>query len=293
MIVVLIGQEQNMAQHITFWLSRPGVDLKTYLLESEDSLAGLADFMAALPKVDVVDTCVPDQYKLSLLEQLTDHQPIIMSLPLAASLEEEQQVLHLIEEKALPVIVANPLLAKPEMASLCQSMQNKQLGKTGVNRLSLQTDDIDYSYSLERQLIDWLVQSFGDYQSIYAKQIRDRYKVVQIRHADQSFTQVELAYQFGKEALKVEMTGDAGMLSYDSAQSAPIQLTGRNITSRSLQTSGKTLVYRMYDPIYQALQQRKISCDYTTTVLSYHCMKAIDQAYQQSEPVVKGGAKNA
>ena len=101
MLVVIIGQEQLMKQHAHFWSTKPEVDVRTFVFDKTFQVSEWSAFLQTLPRVDAIDVCVPHTEKKVLLAQLDNKQPVLVDLPLAESLEEEQACLQIIAEKQL------------------------------------------------------------------------------------------------------------------------------------------------------------------------------------------------
>ncbi|WP_165769011.1 Gfo/Idh/MocA family protein [Virgibacillus profundi] len=187
--------------------------------------------------VDVVDLCVPVNERAEWIQQIAkEGVHIICETPLAETMEKASSIIKECEAKKVHLFVGNRRRYSPEYADARNQVNNGNVGKLGVTRLSSGAPhpggEEDIITGLGMIEFDWLLWTFGDVERVMAKHVKKKrrdgwpveYALITLRHRDQSFTQVELNWAKTTKETSFEISGDTGMLTFNSNESNPISL---------------------------------------------------------------------
>ncbi|MGN8646030.1 hypothetical protein ACTNEO_06345 [Gracilibacillus sp. HCP3S3_G5_1] len=290
--VTLIGNEAEVNKHLPFWESIPEVQVEQAII-SNDNLDSLPAFRSSHDQSELFDVCVSAELKPSILKRLRMDVPIILVSPIASSLMETKDLLNYLKREQMLVRIVNPMMTSPELMNLHQTFSGDQLGHSGVNRISFQSERLPSNgrfLQQEFELIGWIYQTFGDFKTIFAKEINNRFISIHIRHEDNSFTHLEFARGFGKEELNIEMTGSEGMLTYKSSEANPISIVKTNQSTRKVHPIGIPLIQRQLEDGYEVLTKNRDSFNNITEIMkAIEWVEAIESSLNQAAPVTKGG----
>ncbi|WP_163536224.1 hypothetical protein [Gracilibacillus sp. YIM 98692] len=296
MKVIVIGNEAETQEHLSFWETKEDVIVERTIVMDEKKIDLLPNPFALEDHVDLIDICVSTELKPIILKKLRGSIPIVVASPIAPIIHKIKDVLAFIKEQQMQVFITTPLMASPEFSQAHAIIANQQLGKSGVNRISLKSDHKDRMLEQGMNLLDWIYRTFGDFQTIYAKQIDKKtdtknleYKIIHIRHVDGSFTHLEMAQGFGKEELNLEFAGAKGMLSNKSGETIPITMNLAEEGRVSINPTGKSLATRQLESLYQKLFNKQETLD--RSIEMEHVLyfaDAIEKSLQQQMPVTKG-----
>ena len=206
------------------------------------------DFTAMLKDVDVVDICTPTHLHCGMvLEAAAAGKQIICEKPLALSIEEGQKMIAACKKAGVNLFVAHVVRYFPEYALAKQAIESGQIGKGGVIRLSrgsyrpkkavgnwfldesksggilmdLMVHDLDYAR--------WIA---GDVESVFAQKVSHGFKdapvdfgLVILKHRNGALSHVSGAWAYPPPTFRTgfEISGDGGMLGFDSDSTSPIR----------------------------------------------------------------------
>ncbi|KAB8139240.1 Gfo/Idh/MocA family oxidoreductase [Gracilibacillus oryzae] len=218
--------------------------------------------------VDLVDLCVPAQVKPDMIRQLyKEGLHIFTETPLATDANLAATLYKECKDKMVGLYVGNTIRFSPEFLEARKHVENGQLGRTGVNRISSKDkhpgDNADIFLELGAPVFDWLYWTFGEVERVIAKQVQKQrkdgspveYALIDLRHEDQTFSHVELSWAGSEKQMSFELTGNQGMLENDSKNSQPIVVEGAADIALEEQILGKTAIQRELDHVVQVIKQ--------------------------------------
>jgi predicted dehydrogenase len=245
--VAVVGSGKSTNDHLSTWSRIQNVNIvgvvqietteneqvskryKHKLVEHVEDLKSL--------DVDVVDLCIPVNRRTDIIRQMCrDGLHIICETPLASTAEEASTIIKECAEKNVHLYVGNTRRFSPEYADARNQVCNGNIGKPGVIRLSSGTThpggQVDIFTGLGIPEFDWLIGTFGDVERVMAKHVkRERldgtpieYALVSLRMEDNTLAHVELSWAKGEKEASFELTGNKGMLTYNSKESNPINV---------------------------------------------------------------------
>jgi predicted dehydrogenase len=242
--------------HAAAW-KEIGVELVGFVAETPQEAQGLAaqygvkvytDLSSMLADVDIVDVCTPTHLHCDMvLKAAAAGKQIVCEKPLALTIEEGLQMISACKKAGVNLFVAQVVRFFPEYALAKQAVADGQIGNVGVMRLSrgsyrpkkpvgnwfldekksggiimdLMVHDLDYAR--------WVA---GDVESVYAHKISKNfpdspvdYAVVILKHRNGALSHVAGAWAYPPPTFRTsfEISGDAGMIDFDSDSSAPIR----------------------------------------------------------------------
>lgn len=242
--------------HAAAW-KETSAEIAGFLAETPQEARGLADqygvkiytdYAAMLNDVDVVDICTPTHLHCNMvLEAAAAGKQIICEKPLALSIEEGQKMIAACKEAGVNLFVAHVVRYFPEYALAKQVVDSGQIGKVGVIRLSrgsyrpkkavgnwfldegksggilmdLMVHDLDYAR--------WIA---GDVESVFAQKVSHGFKdapvdfaLVILKHRNGTLSHVSGAWAYPPPTFRTgfEISGEGGMLGFDSDATSPIR----------------------------------------------------------------------
>ncbi|TSB46027.1 Gfo/Idh/MocA family protein [Alkalicoccobacillus porphyridii] len=236
--IAIIGSESEAHDQQKLWSKVKNVQVIATVPITE-AAQGLSDEQLSallLEDIDVIDVCVSVDQKIELIRTFArEGLSIITSSPLAKRADEASAFIHECKEKNVRIYNRNHLRFSPEYIHAKNEVSNGSLGKLGVNRLSVNMphpgNGQDIFFNLGIYQFEWLVEAFGRVKRVMAKHVKKEsvgqapveYSLITLRLEDDSFVHVELRWLGTELRSSFELTGDSGMLTYDSKQAQPIQ----------------------------------------------------------------------
>jgi predicted dehydrogenase len=225
--------------------ARPLAEL--YRAKIYPDLAGLLD------QVDVVDLCTPTHLHYPMvLQAAAAGKHIVCEKPLARSLAQAQEMLLACRSAGVRLLVAHVVRYFPEYALAKAAVEGGKIGKPGVIRLSrgsfrpkkpLGNWFLDEAKS-GGILMDLMIHDFdyarwiaGEVESVFAKKVTSGqpqagidYGLAILKHAGGALSHVAGAWAYPPPTFRthIEIAGEAGLIEFDSDDSAPI----RNLIAR-------------------------------------------------------------
>lgn len=257
----------------------------------------------ALEKVDVVDICVPVQNRAEWAERVAaQNLPVMCDMPLGQTLEETMSVVSICKEKDVHCYLGNPFHYAPVFTNAQTEVKNGAIGNTGVIRLAAQAAHpggvADIFTELGVNLFAWAIETFDDVVRVTAKHAQKtsktgfpvEYAVITLRMNSGAIVHVELSWAGeSNPRLSFELTGDKGMISYDSRDNDPIHVdrfAGTNEEVENDMVLTKSVSERRMEHIVTCIKTDAPSDINSATVLSaMHVAGAASESAKTGEPV--------
>lgn len=205
------------------------------------------DLAALLPDVDVVDICTPTHLHSDMvLQAAAAGKPIICEKPLSRTVEQGQAMLAACNAVGVRLLVAHVVRFFPEYALAHKLVADGQIGRPGVLRLARGSyrpkKPVGNWFLDERKsggiLMDLMVHDYdyarwvaGEVESVFARKIRLEenasvdYALVILRHRNGALSHIAGAWAYPPPTFRThfEIAGDAGLIEFDSDDTAPIK----------------------------------------------------------------------
>lgn len=204
-------------------------------------------FAEMLANVDVVDICTPTHlhYEQVLMAAKAGKQ-IICEKPLARTITQGQEMIAACKKAGVNLYVAHVVRFFPEYALAKNTVVSGQIGKVGVVRASrggFRPKKPVGNWFLDEQksggmMLDLMVHDFdfarwiaGEVESVFAKKVSSGhpeapidYGMVILKHRGGALSHVEGAWAYPPPTFRTgfEISGDAGMVDFNSDATAPI-----------------------------------------------------------------------
>ncbi len=208
------------------------------------------DKMMAVVNPDVIDICTPTPWhKDYVLRAAAAGKHVIVEKPMARTVEESREMIKTAENAGVKLKVAHVVRFFPEFAAAKAQVDAGAVGTPAVVRTSRGGNfpgasgnwygDPNQSGGVVLDLIihdfDWLRWVFGDVERVYAKGNISRefgcidYALVTLRMKSGVIAHVEGTWANpGAFQTKFEITGDKGMLDFQSLTSSPLTIATKN-----------------------------------------------------------------
>ncbi len=257
MRVGLIGAGFMGSTHAAAWAATPA-HLIGVVAANADAAAGLAaqyglriypSLAAILPDVDVVDICTPTHLHAEMvLEAAAAGKQIICEKPLARTIAQGQAMIAACQAAGVRLLVAHVVRFFPEYALARSLVADGQIGQPGVLRLTRgsarpQRAADDWFRDETKSgglLLDLMIHDFdyarwvaGEVESVFARSIGSQepdapvdYGLAILRHRSGALSHVAGSWAYPPTTFRtaLEIAGDGGLIEFDSAATAPIDL---------------------------------------------------------------------
>jgi predicted dehydrogenase len=264
MRVGIVGVGFMGSTHAAGW-AETGADLVGCVAETVDEARPLAeqcgikiyrDLAALLKDVDVVDICTPTHlHAQMILQAAAARKHIVCEKPMTRSFVEGQQAIQACQKAGVRLLVAHVVRFFPEYALAHQSVAQGQIGKPGVIRLSrgsFRPKKPVGNWFLDEAksggiLMDLMIHDYdfarwiaGEVESVFAKKVSTGfpdasvdYGMVILKHNSGALSHIAGAWAYPPPTFRthIEIAGEAGLIEFDSDETAPI----RNLISRKSQ----------------------------------------------------------
>ncbi|NMB55638.1 MAG: Gfo/Idh/MocA family oxidoreductase [Leptolinea sp.] len=242
--------------HAAAW-KEIGVEIAGFLAETPEEARGLADLYkvkvytdlaSMLNEVDIIDVCTPTHLHCDIvLKAAATGKQIICEKPLALSIEEGQKMISACKKANVNLFVAHVVRYFPEYALAKQAVDSGQIGNVGVIRLSrgsFRPKKAVGNWFLDETksggiLMDLMVHDFdyarwlaGDVESVFAQKVSKKFKdspvdygLVILKHRNGALSHVSGAWAYPPPTFRTgfEISGDGGMIGFDSDATSPIR----------------------------------------------------------------------
>jgi myo-inositol 2-dehydrogenase / D-chiro-inositol 1-dehydrogenase len=206
------------------------------------------DLASLLDQVDVIDLCTPTHlHHEMVLQSAAAGVHIVCEKPLALTVEQAREMLHACRSASVRLLVAHVVRFFPEYALAKATVEAGKIGKPGVIRLSRGSyrpkKPVGNWFLDEAKsggiLMDLMIHDFdyarwiaGDVESVYARKVTVSqpqagvdYGLAILKHTGGALSHVAGAWAYPPPTFRthLEIAGDAGLIEFDSDDSAPIR----------------------------------------------------------------------
>ncbi len=253
------------AMHAAAWVET-GAKLVGFTAETTEEAEPIAkhyqvkvfpSLAAMLKEVDVVDICTPTHLHAEMTIKAAEAgKHVICEKPLARTLEDGQRMIAACRKAGVKLYVAHVVRFFPEYALARAVVQQGKIGKLGtirLNRGSFRPKKPVGNWFLDESksggiLLDLMIHDFdyarwlaGEVESVYAKKITAQngsmlpvdYGLVILKHRSGVLTHVAGAWAYPPPTFRTgfEISGDGGMIDFDSSSTAPIETLLQKISA--------------------------------------------------------------
>ncbi len=205
-------------------------------------------------EVDVVDVCVPTPvHKDYVLKAARAKKHVICEKPMARNLEDAKEMIETCQAEGVRFFVAHVVRFFPEYVKAMNLVQSGEIGKVGTVRarrggaFPKATEDWYASFLKSGSLVvdlmihdfDYLRGVFGEVERVYAKSLLGREinridnALVSLRFKNGVIASVEGTWaEPSGFSTKLEIAGDGGIITHDSAAEAAIQTSFRTVSNQ-------------------------------------------------------------
>jgi len=205
------------------------------------------DFASMLLDVDVVDICTPTHLHYEMtLQAAAAGKDIICEKPLARSTAHAREMLAACQQAGVKLFVAHVVRYFNEYALAKESVTRGEIGKPGVIRLSrgsFRPKKPGNNWFLDTAksggvLMDMMIHDYdyarwiaGEVESVFAKTVSVGhpnapidYGLAILKHRSGALSHIAGAWAYPPTTFRtrIEISGDAGLIEFDSDASAPI-----------------------------------------------------------------------
>ena len=227
------------------------------------------------PNVDAVLVCTPTfLHRDHALMAIEAGKHVICEKPLARDLTQARDVIGAAERAGVALYVAHVVRFFPEFRQLHDLVLEGKIGRPALVRMSRVSafprgsddwqsqPDASGGVALDMGIhdLDWLLWTFGPASRVYARGLTDHglrcldYALLTIRMQSGVIAHVECSWaERDGFAAHGEISGDAGLLAYDSRGSTAMQVALRETASSSLGVNVPTS-YTVESPYVLQLQ---------------------------------------
>ncbi|MDF2679510.1 MAG: gfo/Idh/MocA family oxidoreductase [Brevibacillus sp.] len=233
--VVLVGAEEVESRYQQAWSQLKDVEVVGII----DSLAAFHDLVSKkeVHVVDIASTVESPEPWILAAAKANKH--VICEAEWRLGLEAISELATLCEAHGVQLLLANMLRFLPEYTHAHQHVRQGAIGKTGVVRMRRSAPAPSMGKTkgcifedLGLEPFDWLRWTFGNVVRVMARRVKHadesgqeiEYALVMLRMEDGSIAHIELSWAEEMERASFELTGDVGMIQYDSHDSQPITL---------------------------------------------------------------------
>ena len=205
------------------------------------------DLAALIEAVDVVDVCTPTHLHPEMVVQAAAAgRDVVCEKPLALSVAEAARMVHVCREAGVRLLVAHVVRYFPQYALARETVAAGEIGRPAVIRLhrgSYRPKKPAGNWFLDEEksggiLMDLMIHDFdyarwiaGEVESVYTRKITRShpdapvdYGLALLTHRNGALSHVAGAWAYPPPTFRtaLEVAGDAGLIRYDSEESAPI-----------------------------------------------------------------------
>lgn len=256
MRIGIIGAGSMGAIHADSWQATSAT-LAGLFAESPNEAARLAakynarvyeNYAALLNDVDVVDICAPTHLHYEFaLQAAAARKHIICEKPLARTLEQGRAMLDACRAANVKLFVAHVVRFFPQYARAKQNVAAGNIGTPAIIRLARQAyrpkkARDNWFFDFEKSggmLLDLMIHDFdyarwlaGEVETVFAKSVAAEnldapldFGLALLKHANGALSHITGAWAFPPPAFRtdIEIAGDAGLIEWKSADTAPLE----------------------------------------------------------------------
>lgn len=315
--VVMIGTGNALLEHKKSWESIKGVTLVGILDTHSGSLKSDVSQEKALyvnemndikqRDVDMVDICVPFNERAEWIKKVADmNMDIVCTEPFGKTPEDMMAIIESCKENTVAFYPDHVFHNRPAYANAQAQIRRGAIGQPGVLRFAVNEthpgNGMSIFTGLGSSLFAWICDTFGAVSRVTAKHVQKKtrngmpveYGVVILRLADGTIAHVELTWAGNDSRSSFELSGDGGMLQYDSGSSAPIQVDRFSETGMipaSDTVLNEPVLKRQLNEAVTSAVSKNASDGLDHYTYAMEIVKAVTESVQKRESVaLKGGA---
>ncbi|HEU5140165.1 MAG TPA: Gfo/Idh/MocA family oxidoreductase [Bacillales bacterium] len=249
MKIAVIGLGKTGQSHLEAWSEIEAVKVTGVVGEDSDSLQdsvrkkGFSFYrdlenLLLQAKVDAVDICVPASLQAELVFQAAKAgKHVICSSSPDVDVENIKKMDKMCNQHGVQLLTGHLLRFTPAYADAHEQVKKGVIGKPGVIRLSksmpFPEEENESSFlMLGADEFDWLRWTFGEVKRVMAKTVKRsgnegdsiEYALITLRMADGTICHMELSRPAIPFETAFELSGDGGMITYNSRESSPLKL---------------------------------------------------------------------
>lgn len=256
MKVGIVGVGFMGSTHAAAWAETPA-QIAGFVAETVSEAHPLAelygarvypDLTAMLEQVDVVDLCTPTHlHHPMVLQAAAAGKHIVCEKPLALNPAQGREMLQACRKAGVHLLVAHVVRFFPEYALAKAAVEGGKIGKPGVIRLSRGSyrpkKPVGNWFLDEAKsggiLMDLMIHDFdyarwiaGEVESVFARKVTAGWPdapvdfgLAILRHASGALSHIAGAWAYPPPTFRthLEIAGDAGLIEFDSDDTAPIR----------------------------------------------------------------------
>jgi predicted dehydrogenase len=241
--------------HAAGW-AQTGAQLAGFIAETVEEAQPLAaqygvqiylDLTAMLAEVDVVDICTPTHLHHAMaLQAAAAGKHIVCEKPLARTTSQAREMVAACRQAGVRLLVAHVVRFFPEYALAQSVIAEGQIGRPGVIRLhrgSYRPKKPVGNWFLDEKksggiLMDLMIHDYdyarwigGEVESVFARRVTDGkpkaavdYGLAILKHRNGALSHIAGAWAYPPPTFRtrLEISGDGGMVEFDSEATAPI-----------------------------------------------------------------------
>ena len=238
----IIGFGKMGRKHFDCYKRIPGVEvLGVYDVDTQKAreygLKIFNDSKELIHNCDIVDVCTPtDTHKTYVIESINGKKPVFVEKPLCRTMKEADEIMKLAKKKKAKVMVGHIVRYFNQYIAIKRALDNKSIGRPVIARASraakvkriagnwFNSHEKSGGVILDLMIhdIDFLRWCFGDVCRVYAKNLGNNnqhtdYALALLRFKNGVIAHLEASWAHpGGFRANVEISGDAGLLHYDS-----------------------------------------------------------------------------
>jgi predicted dehydrogenase len=218
------------------------------LLADQFGVRAYPDFEALLSDAEVVDICTPTHlHNEMVMQAAAQRKDVICEKPLARTFDQAAEMVKACRDAGVMLLVAHVVRFFPEYALAKAAVNEGQIGRPGVLRLSRGSFrpkkpvgnwflDEDKSGGI---LMDLMIHDFdyarwiaGEVESVFAKKVSTGhpdapvdYGLAILKHKSRAISHIAGAWAYPPPTFRthIELAGEKGLIEFDSDATAPIE----------------------------------------------------------------------
>lgn len=262
MKVLVVGAGTMGHVHTRSYLQMEKVDLIGIVDASQEAGKSLAsdagvqyfqnveEAIATEPAIDVIDICLPTfLHKEYVLKAAVYVSSVICEKPLSISLGDAREIIEACKKKGVRLFVGHVVRFFPEYQRVKQIIEQGEIGTPAIVRTSRGGPfprawknwygDPEKSGGLMLDLLihdfDFVRYCFGEVTRIYSESLSKKdlhdyqidYSLVTLRFKSGVIAHLEGTWARDQFSTSIEVSGDKGIIEYDSAKISPVKLFRR------------------------------------------------------------------
>ena len=313
MKLAIIGTGSQCQQHLRAWLTFREVTVvgiitqdSTLQQEAEENGITIYNRLESLIQytdVDVIDIATPVRSSLELVTMAAEANIHVIYGTLAAiNSNEVSKMISVCMKHKVQLLMGNTYRHTPEFIQARHQINKGLIGKTGVIRIrsGIPYPNNDDQINIDRNLFkevglphfDWLRWTFGEVEMVMSRRVIHsdikgtpiEYGFVTLRMTDGTIAYLECSWSDYAQHTSFELTGNKGMITYDSQDNNPLLLQNHLSTLIEYKKEGvDTRIFRHY--LQCLLGNEKPAMSAEDVMKALQLADAANQSVAQGQPV--------